>query len=432
MRRAFGFALLATIGGCTSILGDFSVGDAGPDASLEAGPDVTPGDVAVPDAPKDAPAADVGPDAPACGALNEVCCATSNPCNATSCCGGTCRDVTKDPGNCGSCGHKCPAGCAGGLCTPEPMYTSTNSQYPGRIRDAQSRLVWMDRDSSDGGQSGRVLVCDKQSCTPTVLMQGLDYLTDIVLDAPNFTTVWASNSSTTLYSCPIGGCNLTPAKTSVGTSSGTQGLAYRAGSLFSTLDLDAWQFRPDGTTVAELGTGNEPGNSYEAPPGTPYVYWNDFIGGTYQIRVGKDSSGSSATSFWSSATENTYLVASDAKYVAWIGNGSNGSTVYACAITFGQCTNPTTIAKNVQYPGSYEGALAIDPTNDDVLWTQASGNEVKVLACGASGGCNLNPKLIADVKTTNLATAGAVAADPNFYYFDMADGTNETLYRIGR
>lgn len=432
--RGWGFVALAALGGCTNLLGDFTASDGGAtdgaaDATLDVGSDGPGSDVVTLDAPKDAPK-DSPPDGPACGAVNQTCCA-NNVCNGSMCCGSTCLDTNNDPKNCGSCAHDClGATCKNGLCQPQALFTG-KSPLPGRIRDAMSNLVWMDRDLTDGGgQTGSVYVCSKQQCTPTAIVSGLDSMNDFVLDAPQPTTVYMSAGILSLYSCAIGGCNQAPTQTSIGSTSGPGGLAYRNGTIYSTLNLDAYQFAPDGGSQVELGSGNEPASEFEAPPNSQYIYWNAGPSGGFYLSFGRDGVADSSAKFWTSNAQSIGHVASDASFVAWSVYNGSGQDIYTCPVGGAYCNNPTPIATGVQL--SYiRGGLGMDPTNDEVLWlTVPTQKEVKAYACAAAS-CN-NPKLVADVATNGFATAGAIIADPKFYYFTMADGSTDSLYRVAK
>jgi hypothetical protein len=434
MNRRWGLVLVFLVGGCTSLLGDFSVGDGGAEdatgdvANDNTTQDVTQNDVVTVDAPNDVKDAPID-NAPPCGSPQEACCA-NNVCNVGQCCGTICLDTSNDPKNCGKCTHDCGGGnCKNSQCQPILVATS-KSQYPGRIRDAQNNLVWMDRDLGDAGfGTGRVWTCAKQSCTPTMLIASIDYLNDIVLDG-NLSTVFAANGSSKLFSCSITGCNQQPTTVTVGTNGGMNPLAYRNGNIFSSVDFDAKQFKTDGTGLVDLGSGNEPPSATEAPPGQQWVYWNAILSNTYYVRFGKESVANSAQSFWSSTTLGPInLLASDSKYIAWAG-GNSQQFIYACPVGGASCNNPTSIASGITYMGYWEGALGMDPTTDDVLWTTTSSNAVNVYACAAAS-CT-TPTLVASVTTSSTATAGSVIADPNFYYFNMSDGTTESLYRVAK
>ena len=422
-RIAFVACALVVAGGCTSLLGDFHVGDGGgPDSSLEGGPDAPPPDAPF-DAPKDAPQDAPPPDGGNCGAKGQSCC--NGVCNSgLDCCGPVCLDTSSDTKNCGSCGHACQGtgGCQGGLCQPETL-TTTAAINSGRIRQDQADLVWI----NDSNSIGQAWSCKKTNdcSSPALLFTTAGKSFDMAYD-PIALLVYMSDGSKTLYACPITGCGqIAGTRTITTVQNGFDGLDAR-GDVYASLDVQPYELAPDGG-LTNLGGGNEGTNSVVAPPQMAYVFWPGFR----NIRWGKAASPGSAATFWSStANENTYLIAADANFVVWTADPGSGITIYACAAQTFPCTSPTTLATG-QNVGSREGALAIDPNSEDVFWigTDSSFSHVQVHSCNAKG-CNQNPTLVASVSAT---VPGAVAADPQFVYFDYdMNGTTSVLARVSR
>lgn len=99
--------VLGLVGGFAACVGD--------DPALVSPPTTTP-ESGTPEAGADnfVPVADAAPDSPSCTA-------------PTQACGTSCVVVSKDPANCGRCGHDCAGGgCTTGVCQPVTLTTTTN------------------------------------------------------------------------------------------------------------------------------------------------------------------------------------------------------------------------------------------------------------------------------------------------------------------
>jgi hypothetical protein len=419
-------AFATALAGCTAILGDFDVGDAsGSDATTdvtgdvasETGPDATP-DVVV-DAPADAAAeADA---APTCGELGLQCCA-NNVCNKGECCSNKCVDTVNDVSNCGACNHTCGTGgqCQNKQCQPEKLGSIVDTR-PGRVRVAGNTVFFV---TVNGNHAGSAYSCDVTGCTAfTTLFGNIYFGYDMVVDATN---IYVADSTAKIAVCAQSGCNKTPTFVSVGTISQFDGLSIRS-DLFASGDVQPHQFTTSGQNDINLGNGNEGTNTIEAPPNTQYVYWNGFD----RIRVGVQGTSNSASDFWTSTTDSTFLLASNGNHLVWNADNNGAATIYTCAIG-SSCTNPVTLGTGLNL-GYTEGTITISP-KDVVYWVTTSNNNssVEVWSC-AAGGCSNNPTRIATVTTTQFkAVAGAIAADATsqFVYFTMEDSGTVSLYRL--
>lgn len=408
---------------CTSLLGDFSIG--GGDDAGDASTDTTTEDVApdvAPDVKPDAPK-DTGPDAPNCGTPGKACCG-GNTCTVGACCGTTCIDTQGSGQNCGACGHDC----LGGTCTAGACDAQLAGQYPGkspgRIREHQTNLYWIDDDTNNVGFA---LTCAKSSCTPSSLFSTSGQAYDLALDSA-FANVLVSDGSLSLYECATSGCNNAATQITLVASNGLDGLSSR-GDVFGSLDVQPRQFHVDGGVPIDLGNGNEGTNTIVAPPGTSSVYWNGFR----RIRIGTAGIPDSGADYWVSGNnENTFMLDADPGYVAWNGDDTNGTnTIYACALG-STCATPTTLATQ-QSLDLHEGCLTLDPATDVVYWvgTDAGGNHVLVKSCSAKNGCNQTPRLVASVNGTAIS-AGAVVVDPNFVWFNFSSNGTSYMYRVAK
>jgi len=144
--------------GCTSVLGDFKVGDAGlSDASVDGGSgkdsatDATKHDSgdASHDAtrPKHAPddqmeSTDATEDAIASDDASDD--ATEGGCASGLVCSGNCIEDT-DKNNCGACGHSCLGGtCTGGVCKPFTVYNTASTDPIVDFDTDGTAVVWAD------------------------------------------------------------------------------------------------------------------------------------------------------------------------------------------------------------------------------------------------------------------------------------------------
>jgi len=292
MRRIVGLAALAAgLWGCTSLLGDFQVGDASTDATSDAQPDVVEGgsDVAQ-DVAKDSPN-DTGP---TCGNIGQQCC--NSTCNQGACCGNVCVDVQNEQQNCGVCGHNCfGEQCVNAMCQPEKL-TQISDYRPGRVRVDQNNAYFI----TVGNNNGALYSCSQQGCTtPTPLIKGFAYAYDMVLD-DNFANVYVADfNAQKLYWCFTSGCNQVPGVVPTIPSGNVAGLSFRS-ELFAIIGVQPHEFHVDGTGDINLGNGNEGANYIAAPKNVQYVYWQN--GGGHSVRSGKDNISNSATDFWSSTS----------------------------------------------------------------------------------------------------------------------------------
>ncbi|TAK24799.1 MAG: hypothetical protein EPO40_23820 [Myxococcaceae bacterium] len=94
---------------------------------------------------------------------------------ATSC-GGTCRDTTTDPTNCGACGSLCDGTCSGGTCRTTPQVAAGQSHTCAQLRDGSVRC-W---GRNERGQLGDGTITDR--LTPTAV-PGLSGAVEVAADA---------------------------------------------------------------------------------------------------------------------------------------------------------------------------------------------------------------------------------------------------------
>jgi hypothetical protein len=110
-------------------------------------------------------------------------------------------DITRDPRNCGACGHDCLQGdCATGQC--QPFVLASGQAGPGNLATEDGGLYWT---NSDGTVHG----CEAASCMATAkvlttVTAGNPLLSGLaVQDAQLYFTAYYTDS---LYSCPVTGC----------------------------------------------------------------------------------------------------------------------------------------------------------------------------------------------------------------------------------
>jgi hypothetical protein len=423
-RREVGVALAVAcaLGACTSLLGDFSIGDAGSDASPEAGLDAPQetGFDAPPDAPKDSP-----PEGPSCGHKTELCC-QGTQCNAgLSCCGNTCVDTTNDDANCGSCGRKCAGqGCTNSACNAKEL-TSFTDKAPGRVRLDATTVYFITVNQSG---NGALYSCPKSGCgAPTTLFSGVGYAADLVLDSSGYAYVSDFNNNN-LLQCAVGGCGGTPSVVGVSGSS-FNGLDFRSGWLFAVYaspnSPGPHQLHTDGTNPLDLGDGNEGAGWIVAPPGLYEVFWTKYD----RIREGLEGSPDSGTDYYT-PTDQLGLLDGNGNYVVWneVGNTGN-STVYSCGAYPIPCNSLTKLATTGRM-GYLQGGLFIDP-NNDVYWASldSNGTHVLVSKCSASGGCGNNPMTLGAVAASN-PFVGGIAVDGQNVFFTVGDGSKVRLYVV--
>lgn len=116
--------------------------------------------------------------------------------------GGACNaDLTRDPKNCGACGHDCLAGaCTAGAC--QPFGLATGLTNPTRIVISDGHLYWLNGD-------GTVRGCDAASCATTMkvittLVTGNPVLSGLAVQGQ--TLYFVGYYTQSLYSCPVTGC----------------------------------------------------------------------------------------------------------------------------------------------------------------------------------------------------------------------------------
>jgi hypothetical protein len=197
-------AFLGAIGGCTSILGDFSIapGGAAPEGQ-DGSSDGAPTDGSI--------SSDAGADAGPCGALGQACCAGSQ-CAAPNACGagGTCVCAPK---TCATGGFACgtpPDGCGGTLpeCGPCGGGQNCNSSFqcvcPTGMTKCGSACVNVQTDNNNCGGCGLTCAaCSTGECLVT-LASNLPNATGIAINAIK-AYVTTSQASGGIYSMSLSG-----------------------------------------------------------------------------------------------------------------------------------------------------------------------------------------------------------------------------------
>lgn len=409
---------ILSVGGCTQILGDFTVGgDAGTgvDTSIEAAPD----------GQADAPALDTGNDqslpppdtGPKCGAPGDICCAQAPACALNvSCCSNKCLDLAKDPLNCGVCGTDCRGGtCTGGKCDAVLLGGVPDKDPTGLVvgpTDAYFSVF-------SGANSGKLYDCDLVGgCQngPTPRIGGIAFAGNIVQDT---TTVYLSDfNGSYIYFYDKQGKTYTKQ-----TLAQPYGLDFDGARLLAASNSTAYQMAP--TLQNQVALSTQEGVSDIAGDGQVYVYWSK--ASPYEIRTGKY--GFIAVNTFRTAAGEVGPVAASKTDVAWSEtNTSNGnSIIYACA-GGNSCPSPIILGQGYKI-GIRLDIIAI--AGPDVYWTAADSNtkHVQVYKCAVTG-CNGTPKLLADVPSVGVPVPGQVTRDQTFVYFLAGDDNGTHLFRV--
>jgi len=413
---------IVSVGGCTQILGDFTVGgDAGTggDTSIEASPDVQ----------ADTPALDTGNDqnppppdtGPKCGAVNDICCAQAPACGGSAaCCSGKCLDVSKDPLNCGACGKDCRGGtCTGGKCDPVQLGGVADKDPTGLVVGPARAYFSV----FSSGNNGKLYDCDLiGGCQngPTMRIGGIAFAGNIVQDQSS--VFLADFNGSFIYFYDKVGLSYT--KQSL---TNPYGLDFDGARLLAATNSTAYQMTTTGGVLAnQVALSGQEGVIDIAGDGQQYVYWSK--GAPYEIRTGKY--GFIAVNTFRTAAGEVGPVAASKTDVAWSEtNTSNGNAIiYACPGSV-SCANPIVLGQGYKI-GIRLDIIAIAGT--DVYWTAAdfgSTKGVQVYKCAVSG-CNGTPKLLAEVPTVGLPVPGQVTRDQTFVYFLVADDNGTRLFRI--
>jgi hypothetical protein len=421
-------ASVTALSACSSLLGDFTVGDdasspeAGADVTVEVGQDSTP-DVAPDIVVKDSPAeAETGP---TCGTIGLQCCGTS--CTTGACCAGTCVDTTNDAKNCGACGHDClVTTCGQSQCAPQQLCKTADTR-PGRVRLDSANAYFITVNSLNNGS---LYSCSQQNfATPTTLFGGIQYGYDLVLDG-NAHALVADGNAQKLYSCAVGGCSGTPSTVPLTASGNLSGLATHNGKLIASIGVQPYSLGFDGSSEVDLGNGNEGTNWVAAPPGSQYVYWQNAANHT--VRVGTDGTANGGSDFWGMNNEAPTLIEAGSSYVAWVTSTNTGYNVWSCQVG-STCTSSNELGQN-ESVGSQAGALAVDDMTKNVYWIGPDSNASHILIRVCSGaGCSSKPATLASVPTTQgKAVPGALTTNAGFVYFTMEDSGAVYLYRVAK
>jgi hypothetical protein len=398
------------------------------DAGAGGPPDAGPSDGATPDAPMDAPLADAGdaamsamPDAlVACGALDQICCATAPACQgATSCvasackcaapalmCNGACVDSRSDPQNCGACNHGCQGGtCAMGKCTP--VVVAMNQDQPSYLTIDDKYLYWR-RGPGNGGSIARM--SKDGMVAPADLATGLNGTGTMASD--NTRLYFFGNqriSACTPPACPGGPQGLAAAKpaTSLGVDTIDVTLNASKSRLLWTDQTKLYSVATAGGAPLVHLTGDFPSTAMAGDG--QYIYYLDRDGmGVVSLRKRSavDPPMIGVLVEFPAASSTPRQLALVPGRLLWVTNGAvstlpipepAGTAVPAPLAT----GNPTRLA--------VEGGV--------VFWADyQSASAGRILSCAMTGCRGLAPTLVA---TTDCGP-GFVAADPAAVYWVCA------------
>jgi hypothetical protein len=470
--------------GCTAILGDYSQGTGGGDASTQdaaGGMDVgtqdgpessdsaAGSDVSIEDAPSthdgpvaqdgspathdgatsdgafsdgpssdgagptDAPPGDAPSDAAPCGALTQACCAGSK-CTTGSCCGNTCMDTSADPHHCGSCTRDCLTGtCTASVCDPDWLASlnSGSSSSPEAVAVDSNQVYWV----QTSGTGGSVDYAALSGGIPTPLVSGLTEPSGLLLANSNFYyNVYSSGTA----ECPIaGGCS-SPSYIYTGGGRINYGFADTGGGGLVVVDRSGGnlvQFTYTGGSVVTLATGIA-GEGATATGGQ--VFWADDGSGGNTGYIGKAQLsvlGSGASFVPNQASPHN--MTSDATNIYWTVNSSDGvyqdMDVWSCP--FKSCnvgTMQKLAAAQPDIGGNTLQSIASDGTN--VYWTASKGSYGYVAGC-AVGGCNQTPTILTqftDPSAGVLVYFHGVTYDATWVYFGVGDGSTTRIGRVAK
>jgi hypothetical protein len=399
MRRqwlAGGFAsavVFAAAGGCTSILGNFTLGSGTPssEGGVDAGVDGAGGqDVASPqpDAlppPSDGPSEAVAVDSPPCGPGDIMC-------------AGMCVATASDMHNCGRCAHDCLGGqCSAGVCSPQTIISA-----PGAADLAldATHLFWI----SPTGAAMGVFQVNLTGGNVTPLSTTSAYGAHIVVHGTSVYWSWANpgNGAVQLFSATVGVANAQTALSSAGAYGSANGMIYNTVTNTVWIGVNAGTASGYGvlncpltsgacTVVTSFGSGRV---SWNLVTDGNNAYFGDQMGGV--IEQAALQTGDIFELVSAEATPDVFAmtVLSNA-LLYW---GDDGSMTIRRMTPGG--SNPTTVA-NTAHP--VDGLVA-DGVN--AYWTDSASGTLSYAPIGGAGtttlyvnqsGASMNPmRMVSD------------------------------------
>lgn len=282
---------------------------------------------------------------------------------ATSC-GGHCVDLSKDPANCGACGHDCLGGKCIGTC--EAFVLASTQYQPTLVAVEAGTVYWAEH---EGGATGAIRSVSAAGGAPITLATDSDWAQGLAVDSSN--VYWTTLSPPAVRKVSLTGGTATTMVAAVA----PRGIAVGANNVY-------WADRASGgpgvimqralaggtpTTVAS-GLGDP--RAVAVDPTS--VYWTDFKNGT----VMKAPIGGGTATTLATGQGGPAALAVDSADVYWI-NYNDGNVVAKVPITGGSATVMATGTAGLSDPED----IALDANN--VYWTNA-GSVQRVAKTGGS------------------------------------------------
>jgi hypothetical protein len=391
-------------------------------------------------------------------------------CVCVAACGdaGTCSDLTRDPNNCGACGHACLPGwqacvnseclCAGLLC-PLPAAGDAGPLVPDGGADGGAvECVQPTSDPNNCGACGVVCPspypCQHGACQPIELVHGdaTDTIAAVVSDGTNAFILVSGSSTRTLEECAVAGCNQMPITVASGGTNAND-------SMLALLALGgSWVYWASTTAVEDLATAQPAATPFAAPSGSSiygvatnstHVFWSDQNLGVLTCATGSTCASPTVLLGLASISAPPQTIAADETYVYWTdanGNlfsspvaGGTPSLLATDADTFGAMV---AVAGHVYYFSSQNGGIRVaigGTASSGAMYFAIGGTAIATdgatlyWADDSIKKCQLGPSCAAPTVLAGATSPTWLAVDATHTYWVATDATgNSGVYEYGK